>query len=310
MAERIVCRALTGPTGSGKTAFSIRLAEENGWEIACMDSMQVYRGMDIGTAKPNAAERKRVPHHLLDLRDPAEAFSVTEYRDAAERLIRDKWEREGRELLFVGGTGLYLQALMHPMGMGAVPADEELRQELHRLSEEPGGKARLHGLLAELDAKTAARLPEGDVRRVIRAIEVTKATGIPFSEQPDRAEESPFEWRVVSTAMPREQLYERINRRVTDMIRDGLAEEVAGLLRRGVPENAQSMQGLGYKEMVPFLRGTYDIGEAERLIRMGTRHYAKRQMTFQRREAATRYVDVTREDAAEQIGEALNTPGS
>lgn len=299
MKEKIICRVLTGPTASGKTALSLRLAEKHGWEIFCMDSMQIYRGMDIGTAKPTREERARVPHRMIDICDPRDAFSVAAYREQAEALVRQKAE-EGREVLFVGGTGLYLQAMMHPMGMGSVPADETLRAELRALAATEEGKNRLHGMLAEIDPATAARLPVGDVRRTIRAIEVTRGTGIPFSMQPDREEESPFLWRVAATDMPREILYDRINRRVEQMIREGLAEEVRRLLEAGVPPESQSMQGLGYKEMVPYLRGEWPMDKAVEEIQKGSRHYAKRQGTFLRRLEGIRSVDALAADAAGQ----------
>ena len=296
MKEKIVCRVLTGPTASGKTELSLRLAERNGWEIACMDSMQIYRGMDIGTAKPTREEQERVPHHLLDLCDPDERFSVAAYRDRAEELIREKWEREGKELLFVGGTGLYLQALMHPMPMGSVPADEPLREELRALSEQPGGRERLHGMLEELDPDSARRLPLNDIKRVIRAIEVSRTTGIPFSRQPSAEGESPFEWRAAALSWPRDVLYERINRRVRDMMDQGLEKEVRGLLAAGVPKDAQSMQALGYKEMLLYLDGLWTMEKTVEEIQKGTRHYAKRQGTFLRREPQIFYADAERED--------------
>ena len=163
----------------------------------------------------------------------------------------------------------------------------------------------LHRRLADLDPETAGRLPLNDVRRTIRAIEVTEATGIPFSRQPDRRTDSNFEWKIVSTSMKRETLYRRINERVDRMIEMGLKEEVAGLLQEGVPENAQSMCAIGYKEMIPCVRGLRDIAEAAAEIRTGSRHYAKRQMTFLRRESDVRYVDVTEPGAYEQICQIL-----
>ncbi len=302
--EKIICRVLTGPTASGKTALGIRLAREMGWEILCMDSMQIYRRMNIGTAKPTAEEMQGVPHHLLDLCEPTESYSVSDYREAAEKLVREL-AGQGREVLFVGGTALYLQAMMHPMGMGQVSANPALREELNRLAETREGKIEIHERLRKLDPATAERLPLNDVRRTIRAIEVSEATGIPFSRQPNREIPSGFEWRAVSTATDRSVLYERINSRVTEMIRKGLREEVAALLEEGVPEDAQSMQGLGYKEMIPCVRGECSVEEAAERIRLGTRHYAKRQMTFLRREEQIRYVDTGRADACEEIRRLL-----
>lgn len=296
---------LTGPTGSGKSAFALRLAMDEGWEIICMDSMQIYRGMDIGTAKPTREEREHVPHHMLDICAPTESFSVADYREKAEELLA-RMQAEGRKVLFVGGTGLYLQALMHPMNMGAVPANEALRDALKRIAEAPGGRECLHEMLREMDPVSAERLPLNDLRRVIRAIEVCRATGIPFSQQPVREAPSPFCWRVVSTRLPRETLYSRINTRVDQMIEAGLAEEVSRLLREGVPENAQSMAGLGYKEMIPYLKGERSLAETADAIRLGTRHYAKRQMTFLRREPTVHYVDADSKNALQEIRDILN----
>ena len=304
--EKIICRVLTGPTASGKTDLGIRLALEQGWEIACMDSMQIYRRMNIGTAKPNPEEERIVPHHLMDICEPTENYSVSDYRNAAEKLVLEK-HRDGKEILFVGGTALYLQAMMHPMGMGNVPANEALRAELKTRAETPEGRKALHEQLEGIDPETAARLPVNDVRRVIRAIEVYEATGIPFSKQPQRKNdiENRFEWKAVSTQMDRSLLYDRINRRVTDMIKSGLKEEVAGLLAEGVPEDAQSMSGLGYKEMIPCVRGEYSEEEAAEKIRTGTRHYAKRQMTFLKREENIQYVRTDRDGAYEEIRRLL-----
>ena len=303
-ARKTVCRVLTGPTASGKTEIGIQLAKEMGWDILCMDSMQIYRRMNIGTAKPTIEEMQGVPHHLLDLCEPTDSYSVSDYREAAEKLIEELAAR-GRETLFVGGTALYLQAMMHPMGMGQVSANKELREELNRLAETPEGKKLLHERLRQLDPVTAERLPLNDVRRTIRAIEVSEATGVPFSMQPNREVPTAYEWKVVSTAIERPRLYERINERVTGMIRAGLQEEVAALLAEGVPEDAQSMQGLGYKEIVPCIRGEYSVEDAAERIRLGTRHYAKRQMTFLRREEQIRYVNTEEADAYEQIRELL-----
>ena len=304
MPERIICRVLTGPTASGKTAFALELAASMGWDILCMDSMQIYRRMNIGTAKPTAEEQRIVPHHLLDIRDPEESFSVSEYVPEAEHLVRELHSR-GKAVLFVGGTGLYLQAMMQPMGMGNVPANPALREELNQLALTEDGKRLLHSRLENCDPDTAARLPLNDVRRTVRAIEVTEATGIPFSRQEKRSAESPFEWRVVSTAMERNVLYSRINHRVDRMIHDGLEAEVRSLLTEGVPETAQSMCGLGYKEMIPYIHGLISAEQAADAIRTGSRHYAKRQMTFLKRLPDIRFVDVGAADAFTAIRQLL-----
>ena len=302
MNGKIVCRALTGPTASRKTEFGIRLAREQGWDILCMDSMQIYRRMNIGTAKPSREEMQGVNHYLMDICEPTDSYSVSEYRDTAEKKVMELHE-QGRQVLFVGGTVLYLQALMHPMGMGQVAANESLRAELTLQAQTPEGRQALHDRLERIDPQTARRLPLNDVRRAIRAIEVYEATGIPFSRQPVRssANSERFIWKIVSAQMERKMLYERINQRVTGMIRSGLREEVESLLQEGVSEDAQSMQGIGYKEMIPCIRGEYGIEDAAEKIRTGTRHYAKRQMTFLRREETINYVDTSREEAYEEI---------
>ena len=300
MTEQIVCRVITGPTASGKTGLSVRLAQEQGWDILCMDSMQIYRRMNIGTAKPTKEEMGGVPHYLMDICEPTDSYSVSDYRETAERLITEL-AGKGRNVLFVGGTVLYLQSLLHPMSMGMTPANESLRTELNALATTNEGRIIIHERLRKCDPVTAQRLPVNDVRRVIRAIEVWEATGIPFSEQPKREDDKRFCWKVVSTEMERSFLYERINQRVTDMIRKGLKEEVAALLEEGVPEDARSMNGLGYKEMIPCIRGVCSIEEAAEQIQKGTRHYAKRQMTFLRREENIRYIRTDRDDAYEEI---------
>lgn len=300
MQNQIICRVLTGPTASGKTDLGIRLAKEKGWAILCMDSMQIYRRMDIGTAKPTREEMQGVPHYLMDICEPAESYSVSQWRDAAEKLIMELHDA-GRQFLLVGGTALYLEALMHPMGMGCAGANENLRKELNEQARTDAGRRKLHERLAAVDPDTAERLPVNDVRRIIRAIEVWEATGIPFSRQPKREKDERFAWKVVSTQMDRNLLYDRINRRVTEMVRLGLKEEVASLLEEGVPENSQSMSGLGYKEMIPCVRGLYSTEEAAEKIRTGTRHFAKRQMTFLKREESIQYVRTDRDGAYEEI---------
>ncbi|MBQ6173857.1 MAG: tRNA (adenosine(37)-N6)-dimethylallyltransferase MiaA [Clostridia bacterium] len=274
---------LTGPTASGKTDLSLDLAERYGCEIVCMDSMQIYRGMDIGTAKPTAAEQARAPHHMLDICDPRDAYSVAQWVEDACACIRDIQAR-GKRALLVGGTGFYLRALRHPMAMGSVPAVPEIRAELEAVAAQPDGKEVLHRQLEAADPITARRLHVNDVRRVIRALEVFRATGVPFSRQPQSEEAPPFESRCAALTMPRDRLYARIDLRVERMLEAGLADEVRSLLESGVPEDCQSMKGLGYKELVPYLRGESTLEEAKAAIQQGSRHYAKRQLTWFRAE--------------------------
>ena len=306
MTETITCRVLTGPTASGKTELGVRLAAEQGWSVLCMDSMQIYRRMNIGTAKPTPEEMKGVPHYLMDICEPTDPYSVSEYRDAAEKMILQEHEK-GREVLFIGGTVLYLQALMYPMSMGQAAPNQQLRDELNEIALTAEGRKAIHDRLKQIDPDTALRLPENDVRRVIRAIEVWQATGVPFSKQPERqiTYDSRFRWKAVSTQMDREQLYSRINLRVTKMIEKGLKEEVAALLSEGVPEDARSMCGIGYKEMIPCVRGEYSLDIAADMIRTGTRHYAKRQITFLKKEKELKYVRTDQNGAYEEIRQLL-----
>ena len=298
--DRPLCWVLAGPTATGKTERALRLAERYGCEIVGMDSMQIYRRMDIGTAKPTPEERARAPHHMIDVADPSEPFSVAQYREMAEAAARDILGR-GRIPLFVGGTGFYLRALRHPMAMGAVRGDEALRRELEREAETPEGRARLHARLAEVDPPTAARLHVNDSRRVIRALEVYTLTGKPFSRQDNGDEAPPFRYRVAALTMDRAVLYRRVEERVDRMLADGLEAEVRALLAGGLSPKAQSMQAIGYKEMAAYIAGETDLAQAVADIKQGTRHYVKRQLTWLRREEDLLWADTASPDADEQL---------
>ncbi len=298
--QRACCWVLTGPTASGKTSLSIRLAKAFQCEIICMDSMQIYRGMDIGTAKPTREEMEDIPHHMLDVAGPGENYSVAQYQQAAEKVAHDILDR-GRQPLFVGGTGLYLRALRHPMGMGQVAADDALRETLQQEADAPGGREALHHRLALVDPDTAERLPVNDVRRVIRALEVYQLTGVPFSKQPQAEEEAKFRYRVATLTMERSLLYGRIEQRVDAMLAQGLLDEIKGLLEAGVPADAQAMKAIGYKELIPALRGEIPLDEAVSALKQNTRHYAKRQLTWMRREEDVCWVDSLSPDAYEQL---------
>ena len=308
MNKKTSCYVLTGPTASGKSELGMRLAMEENLDILCMDSMQVYRGMDIGTAKPTREDQLKIRHHLLDLCEPADAYSVSQYVDDAEKVI-DKLCREGKKALFVGGTGLYLEGLIRGMQFGYVPSNEALREKFHRIANEPGGKQFLDEYLRRLDPETADKLPLNDIRRRIRAIEVTEATGIPFSALGVIHSESKYHWVIISTQPERDKLYARINCRVTEMMDAGLRDEVAGLLKAGVPVNAQSMQAIGYKEIIPCITGNYPEDAAVEEIRKRSRHYAKRQMTFLKRISQIHYIDPEDPDAFRKIQKIIKDSG-
>lgn len=281
---------LVGATASGKTAASIALAHAIGGEIICMDSMQIYIGMDIGTAKPTKAEMAGIRHHMLDIVSPAEAFSVTQYSQRARECI-DQITARGNVPILVGGTGLYLRALSLPLDFGYTKGDEEIRKRYQAYAEENGVQA-LHDLLSLRDPETAKRLHPNDTRRVIRALEVGDLTGKPFSsQQMPKPCDAPYDFSLFAIDMPRERLYARIEQRVDQMLKDGLLSEVESLIKSGVPETAQAMQGLGYKELIPVLRGQESLRDAADTIKLRTRHYAKRQITWFRPDERIHWID-------------------
>ena len=291
---------IVGPTASGKTALSLLAAKRLSGEIICMDSMQIYRGMDIGTAKPTVEERAAVPHHLLDILDPAQEYSVSQYASDARRTI----EKVAVPLL-VGGTGMYLQSLSLPMDYGAVAGDEGLRRKYHEIADTKGPEA-LHRLLAAADPETAARLHPNDVRRVVRALEVYDLTGVPLSRQKmPGPEDAPYDFQLYALDLPRDALYSRVEKRVDQMMRDGLLEEVKRLRDSGLSPAAQSMQGLGYKELWPVLEGNASLPDAVSLIKLRTRHYAKRQLTWFKRDGRIRWVPYQPGDPLEPIAEMI-----
>ena len=306
--DRNTCWVLTGPTASGKTALSIRLAKEHDCEIVCMDSMQIYKRMNIGTAKPTMEEMAGIPHHMLDVAEPDENFSVARYQEMAEECIADIHAR-GKRALLVGGTGLYLRALRQPMAMGDVSGDDDIRAELEAIAAQEGGKQRIHAMLEAVDPDTAARLHLNDVRRVVRALEVYRLTGVPFSMQTKIQTDSRFSYRVASLTMDRALLYSRIEKRVDIMVEQGLVEEVRGLLDSGVPADCQAMKAIGYKEIVPYLRGEATWEETDYLLKLNTRHYAKRQLTWMRREEDVCWVDSLQADAYDKL-ETFFTQGA
>lgn len=302
MGEKPAVIAVAGPTASGKSDLGLKLAQRLGGEIVCMDSMQIYRRMDIGTAKPTAQERALLPHHMLDVADPIEAYAVADYAVAAEQVIAQILSR-GRVPILVGGTGLYLKALMDGLSLGGTGGDERLRAELNALADEPGGKERLHARLAAVDPETAARLHPNDRRRVIRAIEVFEQTGVPMSRQNHAAQDRPFRVLPLALEWPRDLLYARLETRVHRMMEMGLLSEVRALLESGVAPAAQSMQGIGYKELIPAAMGQDDVNRAVWDIIVHTRHYAKRQGTWLRAEPRCVWLDAR--DADGLLSKAL-----
>ena len=279
-----VIYALAGPTASGKSDVALRLAEITGGEILCMDSMQVYRGMDIGTAKPTSEERRRVPHHLLDLCSPEEPFSVSDWAERCRPLLASV-----RVPILAGGTGLYLDAVSYEQKFGAAGADTEIRAGYHAVADSRGSAA-LYEILRGRDPAAAARLHPNDVRRVVRALEVLDLTGRSITSFNDRRPPAGYEFRIFALDWPRDVLYRRIDERVDRMMANGLMEEVLSLRERGVTRDATSIQGLGYKELYDYFDSSVSLSEAVRTVKVRTRHYAKRQLTWFRRDARVRWI--------------------
>ena len=279
--DNIIC--IAGPTASGKTALSIALAKELEAEIVSCDSMQVYKYMDIGTAKPGIEERAGIVHHMLDVAEPAEEFSVSRYCELATPILEDILRRR-KTAIVVGGTGLYMDALIRGNSFAPCPSTG-MREKLEAQADAEGMEAML-SLLQSIDPESAGRLHLADRKRILRALEVYYETGDTITEHNRRTQALPPRftplWFALEDAQ-RATLYERIDRRVEIMVQDGLIEEIRGLLARGIPEKCTAMQAIGYKEFLQALRGECTIEDAISQVQQASRHYAKRQLTWFRR---------------------------
>ena len=281
---------IAGPTGVGKTGIAIELAEHINGEIIGADSMQIYRGMDIGTAKPTREEQARVPHHLIDIRSPDQNFSVAEYVEAASAAITDIVHR-GNMPILVGGTGMYIEKLLYGLFEGP-GRDDAFRQDMIALADAQGNLA-LHQRLQQVDPATAQRLHPNDRARIIRALEVHHLTGSPisaFQQETLTPEQCRYLTAFFVINAERDELYARINLRVEGMIAAGLVEEVQTLYRQGFHQKFAPLKSLGYKEIGEFLAGKCALPSAIELIQRNTRHYAKRQLTWFRKYADARWV--------------------
>ncbi len=303
---------LTGPTAAGKTALSIQAAKAFDGEIISADSMQVYKGMDIGSAKIRTEEMDGVPHHLIDVLEPEEPFHVVKFQELARAAMEGIYER-GHLPIITGGTGFYIQALLYDIDFTENDADPAYRETLERLAMERGA-AYLHGLLKERDPKAAQEIHENNVKRVIRALEFYEKTGTPISvhNAAQREKESPYRFAYVVLNRNREELYRRIDRRVDQMMEAGLLEEVDTLRKRGYDRSYVSMQGLGYKELLAYLDGECTLEEAVYILKRDTRHFAKRQLTWFKRERDTDWLSLdqkTDEEALADLTEILKRRG-
>ncbi len=282
---------LGGPTACGKSKIGVQLAKRTGGEVISADSMQVYRGMDIGTAKLSPAEMEGVPHYLIDVLDPTEEFDVSRFQQLAKEAM-DEIYSHGHVPILVGGTGFYIQALLYDIDLTGQEKDPAYRDELNRYAAEEGPQA-LHEKLARVDPEAARVIHPNNVKRVIRALEYYHLSGEKISEhnEKERKKASPYDYRYFVLTDDRESLYARIDARVDQMIRDGLVEEVRKLKEAGADASMTSMQGLGYREILAYLDGASSLEEAVSRIKEDTRHYAKRQLTWFKREKQAHWID-------------------
>ena len=286
--KNIIC--LAGPTASGKTALAVSLAKELDGEVVSCDSMQVYRRMDIGTAKPTREEMEGIPHHMLDVADPTEDFSVSRYCALASPIVDDILAR-GKTAIIAGGTGLYMDALIRGNDFAPYPSTGR-REELERIAQEQGIETVMEQLRS-VDPESAARLHLSDQKRIIRAMEVYLETGETITEHNLRTQQQPPKYEALWLGLDfqeRKTLYDRIDLRVEIMLQMGLIDEIRSLLASGIPEKCTAMQAIGYKEFVAALRGECTIQEAAAQVQQSSRRYAKRQLTWFRRNSKMRWL--------------------
>ena len=305
--EKTPLLIVAGPTATGKSDSAVELALRMNGEVISADSMQVYRGMDIGSAKVTVGEMRGVPHHLIDCADPSENWNVVRFQKEARRAVQDIASK-GRLPILCGGTGFYIQALLYDIDFTQMEENTPLRDRLSALAAEKGPEA-VHALLLEKDPASAAAIHPNNLKRVIRAIEFMEESGgsIAAHNSQQRERESAYRSVFFVLTMDRARLYERIDRRVDIMMERGLVDEVAGLRAMGIQRDSTSMQGIGYKQIYGYLDGEYDLEEAVRLIKRDTRHFAKRQLTWFKREKDVIWTDLDRFGNRQQMWNHMQT---
>jgi tRNA dimethylallyltransferase len=282
---------LTGPTAVGKTALSLKLAKKINGEIISADSIQVYKRMDIGSAKIKPCEMQGIKHYLIDVLEPQEDFNVVTFQTMAQEAMEEIYKK-GKIPILTGGTGFYIQALLYDIDFTATNSDGEYRASLEAFVKEQGAKA-LHDRLREVDEKAAKEIHPNNVKRVIRALEFYKESGgekISKHNEMERQKSSPYQFAYLVLDKNRKDLYEQIEKRIDIMLEEGLVEEVTRLKEEGCTQNMVSMQGLGYKEILGYLEGEYSLDEAIYRLKRDTRHFAKRQLTWFRRERDVEFI--------------------
>lgn len=287
---------IVGPTAAGKTRLAIDLALEFGGEVISADSMQIYKGMNIGTAKPFVSEMHNVPHHMIDIVHPNEDYSAARYAKEAGEVLRDVVSR-GRLPIITGGSGLYVNALLYGSAFAPKPESNEIRAELLKLADEKG-PGEVYAILEKTDPESAKRIHRNNLKRVIRAIEICRVSGLPLSElaRTQKNEKLHDVLTIGINIVPRSKLYERIDARVDWMMKNGLYAEVEALLKSGIRKDSTAMQAIGYKELVPVATGDEDISRAVSLIKKQSRNYAKRQLTWFKRDESVLWFEYSGED--------------
>ncbi len=292
--------AVAGPTASGKTALAIEIAKRFSGEIISCDSMQIYKGMDIGTAKPNLEEMQGIPHHMIDVVDMNTRYSVADFVGDARVAINDVQNR-GKVPVIAGGTGLYMDSVLNNIEFFEFDCDPDFRGKMEKIAEDEGNEA-LHNRLKELDPEAAENIHPNNVRRVIRALEVCEFSGMTFSRANELSRQKPvYDSLIIGIDVPRPYLYERINLRVDQMMEKGLYKEVEILYKSGADRNSTAMQAIGYKEILDSIEGRVSPEEAVEKIKMETRRYAKRQLTWFKRNEKIHWINP--EDGFDQVFE-------
>ncbi|ARI77425.1 tRNA (adenosine(37)-N6)-dimethylallyltransferase MiaA [Halobacillus mangrovi] len=295
--------SVVGPTAVGKSKLGVHIAKHFGGEVISGDSMQIYKSMDIGTAKVTKEEMEGIPHHMIDLKDPSEDFSVAEFQETVQNLIY-KIDKNGKLPVIVGGTGLYIQATLYDFNFSETKKDDAVIKKLEEEAKERGMQ-HMYDRLKSVDPEQASRIHPNNERRVLRALEVYETTGKVMSDyQEEQPDESPFSPIIIGLEMDRNQLYDRINKRVDKMVDEGLVEEVRSLYEQGL-EDQQSMKAIGYKELIPYFKGEYGLNDAIELLKRNSRRYAKRQYTYFRNKMDVNWYEVTEDDYEEKFATIL-----
>ncbi len=301
MNKKIPVIVLFGPTASGKTKLAVEICKRFGGEVVTADSMQVYKRMNIGTAKPDKAEQCGIKHHMIDIVEPSVNYSLADYTEDAKKVISEVYSK-GKIPVLAGGTGLYIDTLIGGIKLSEGETDLEYRNELYALAKEKGNEF-VHAMLEKIDEQSAKEIHPNNVKRVIRALELYKVSKITRSEhiKNSRPEDEPYNTVKFCISTERDLLYERINQRVDEMFEKGLVDEVETLVKEGIDSGCTAMQGIGYKEVVEYLCGKVSLEDAKELIKQSTRRYAKRQITWFKREKNTEFIEPSIEKVEEII---------